>query len=79
MLLARQLTWRVFSTPLTDIVDSTSAYVRRGTNGAWGVEDNEAAVGDFFDGPEQIFLCHVAEPIRDEGLAIPVPVCQEYG
>jgi hypothetical protein len=37
---------------------------------------NEAAVGHFLDGPEHI--CHVAEPMRDKGLAIPVCVCQEY-
>ena len=39
---------------------------------------NKAVVGDFLDGPEHISRYPVTEPIRDEELAIPVSVCQEY-
>jgi hypothetical protein len=38
-----------------------------GRNGACGIEENEAAVGDFLDGPEQISLCHGGEQMRDDG------------
>jgi hypothetical protein len=37
-----------------------------------GVE-SKAVIGDFFNGPE-----HIADPVRDEGLAIPLSECQEY-
>jgi hypothetical protein len=39
---------------------------------------NKAVVGDFLDGAEHISRYRVTEPIRDEELAIPVSVCQEY-
>jgi hypothetical protein len=42
-----------------------------------GVE-SKAVVGDFLDGPEHISRYRVAEPIRDEELAMPLPECQEY-
>jgi hypothetical protein len=40
--------------------------------------ENKAVLGDFLDGPEHISRYRVAEPIRDEELAMPVSVCQEY-
>ena len=37
-----------------------------------GVE-SKAVIGDFLNDPE-----HIADPVRDEGLAIPLSECQEY-
>jgi len=40
--------------------------------------ESKAVVGDFLDGPEHISRYHVADPVRDEGLAIPLSERQEY-
>ena len=56
------------TTRLTELKD----LAEKGENPMAGVE-SKAVISDFLNGPE-----HVADPVRDEGLAIPLSECQEY-